>query len=813
MVAASTFCAATTGLLAMAAAAATASNVITDDTYFYGQSPPVYPSRKSPHADMAATGGAWADAYAKAKALVGQMTLEEKVGLTNGVSVDNGCPGNVGNVSRLGFPGMCLGDAGQGLRGTDFVSSFPSGIHVGARYRGGNSWNKDLAARRAAAMADEFKKKGVNVLLGPVVGPAWRVTLSGRNWEGFAADPYLSGSLAAQTVMGIQGQGVITSTKHFIANEQETNRNPSGDVQSVSSNIDDKTMHELYLWPFQDAVHAGTGNIMCSYQRINNSYGCANSKTLNGLLKTELGFQGFVVSDWGAQHTGYAGALAGLDMAMPDTGSFWGAKLVEAVRNGSVPESRVNDMATRILTPWYHFKQDQAFPNPGFGMPKDVTKPHAVVDARDPAAKPVLLAGAVEGHVLVKNTKNTLPLTKPRLLSVFGYSARSPDLSGPGPGIKLLQWQLGAEAIDANEAVAGAIGRADRVSAIGINGTLFSGCGSGATTPAHALAPLDALKMRAYQDGTALFHDLASAAPVVDPASDACIVFGNAFACEAYDRPALHDAYTDDLVRAVADRCPKTIVVLHNAGPRVVDAFIEHDNVTAVLLAHLPGEQSGPALVALLYGAANPSGKLPYTLARNQSDYPAPGPSSTPPSGDRFAHFPQSNFSEGVYTDYRHFDRQAIAPRFPFGFGLSYTTFGLAGAAVRRVAGAAATTVDEYPTGAVIPGGRADLWDNLAVVTVEVRNTGDVHAGAEVVQLYVGMPPAGEDAPPWRQLRGYEKVYLQPGEARTASFPLTRRDLSAWNVETQQWQLRRGTYTLALGTSSRDLPLKVSLEI
>ncbi|OAQ98605.1 hypothetical protein LLEC1_01216 [Akanthomyces lecanii] len=777
----------------LAASASAKSDAITNDTYFYGQSPPVYPSRArlircEGAAEITAT-GAWADAYAKARELVSQMTLEEKVSLTAGANgIDNGCSGNIANISRLGFPGMCLSDAGQGLRATDFVSSFPSGIHVGAR---------------GAAMANEFKKKGVNVLLGPVVGPAWRVTLSGRNWEGFAADPYLSGSLAAQSVIGIQGQGVITSTKHFIANEQETNRDPNGDVQSVSSNIDDKTMHELYLWPFQDAVHAGSGNIMCSYQRINNSYGCANSKTLNGLLKTELGFQGFVVSDWGAQHTGYAGALAGMDMAMPDPGSFWGDKLVESVKNGSVLESRINDMTTRILTTWYQFKQDANFLNPGFGVPKDVTKPHKVVDARDPAARPVLLDGAVEGHVLVKNTKNTLPLHKPQLISAFGYSARAPAFFAPGGGLQLYQWQLGAEAIDANEAVSGALGNPDNASAIGINGTLFSGCGSGATTPANAISPFEALKMRTYNDGTALLHDFVSPEPVVDPASDVCIVFGNAFACEAYDRPALQDTYTDKLVKAVADRCHRTIVVLHNAGPRVVDAWIEHDNVTAVLFAHLPGQESGHALVSLLYGEANPSGKLPYTLAKNESDYPVLKPSK--PEG-RFANFPQSNFTEGVYTDYRHFDKEDISPRFEFGFGLSYTTFNLSNVKIQRVEGG--NIKDEHPTGAMIPGGPADLWDNIVSITADVRNNGKVHAGAEVVQLYVGIPEA-----PVRQLRGYDKVYLQPGEAKTATFTLSRRDLSVWNVEAQKWQLQKGSYTIWLGSSSRSLQLKESLEI
>jgi beta-glucosidase len=252
----------------------------------------------------------WAAAHAKAVALVSQMTLEEKVNITVGYSPLTGCSGETGSVPRLNWPGLCLSDAGNGLRATDFVNGWPSGIHVGA------SWDKNLAYQRALHMGGEFKTKGVHVALGPVVGPLGRVAESGRNWEGISNDrefsrsnsrnylicvAYLCGSLAGETVRGIQQAGVTTSVKHYIGNEQETNRNPAGDVTSVSANIDDKTLHELYLWPFADAVHAGAGCIMCSYNRVNNSYSCQNSKLLNGILKTELGFEGFVTSDWGAQ--------------------------------------------------------------------------------------------------------------------------------------------------------------------------------------------------------------------------------------------------------------------------------------------------------------------------------------------------------------------------------------------------------------------------------------------------------------------------------------------------------------------------------
>ncbi|RYC55604.1 hypothetical protein CHU98_g10607, partial [Xylaria longipes] len=646
------------------------SDIVTDDSYFYGQSEPVYPSPPTKGT------GTWADAYNKAVKFVDQLTIEEKASLASGVTSStgttgtlNGCSGNIAAIDRMNFTGLCLTDAGQGVRATDFVSGFPSGIHVGA------SWNKALARSRAESMGLEFRVKGANIALGPVVGPVGRVVGGGRNWEGFSVDPYLCGALAAQTVEGIQSQGVITSTKHFIGNEQESYRNPTGgDTESVSANIDDKTMHELYLWPFQDAVYAGTGNVMCSYNRVNNSYGCANSKTQNGLLKTELGFQGAITSDWGALHAGVANSLAGMDMVMPNS-DLWGDELVKAVKNGSIPEARLDDMATRVIASWYQMNQDQGFPEPGVGMAPDLIKPHRIVDARNTSSRKVLLDGAIEGHVLLKNTNNALPLKKPKMLSIFGYSAPSPDQWNYQSNTGIGAWTFGGESAYLGRDIgAGFAGIVDaNFPQIAPNGTLFSGGGSGSVTPASFSAPYDALTQRAYDDNTAIMLDFYSAEPDVVSTSDACLVIVNAFASEGFDRPGLHDDYTDGLIRHVADRCNNTIVIFHNAGARLVDQWIDHANVTALMFAHLPGEASGRALVSLLYGDSNPSGKLPYTVAKNESDYGhVLGPDL--PAG-MFARFPQSNFTEGVYIDYRHFDAQNITPRYEFGFGLSYTTF------------------------------------------------------------------------------------------------------------------------------------------
>jgi hypothetical protein len=248
--------------------------------YSYGRSPAVYPAPNGQGS------GEWAQAYSQAKALVAQMTVREKANITLGSTQTNGCSGFAGSVPRLGFPGLCLNDAESGVRTASKVNGYPAQLHIGA------SWNRSLAYDRAYHLGQEFKTKGVNVLLGPVAGPLGRIATGGRNFEGYSNDPYLAGELIAPTVTGMQ-RSVIACVKHFIANEQETNRNPfllgflSGLVNlnnSVSSNLDDRTMHELYLWPFYDAVKAGAGSVMCSYQRVNNSYAVSSVISSSDLL-------------------------------------------------------------------------------------------------------------------------------------------------------------------------------------------------------------------------------------------------------------------------------------------------------------------------------------------------------------------------------------------------------------------------------------------------------------------------------------------------------------------------------------------------
>jgi beta-glucosidase len=337
-----------------------------------------------------------------------------------------------------------------------------------------------------------------------------------------------------------------------------------------------------------------------------------------------------------------------------------------------------------------------------------------------------------------------------------------------------------------------------------LNSTMIVGGGSGANNPAYVSSPIDALNTRAWQDESQLLWDVTNinSTAAVDAASDACIVMINAWASEGYDRPGVHDDYSDALVNNIADQCNNTIVVIHNAGVRLVDQFIDHPNITAVIFAHLPGQDSGRALVSVLYGESNPSGKLPYSLPKNESafgDLLGPGQ----PEGIYWT-FPQDDFTEGVYIDYRSFDAKNITPRYEFGFGLSYTTFSYSGLEVKKVNG---VSTDEYPTGKIVEGGQEDLWDVLYHITASVSNTGEV-GGAEVAQLYVGIP-----AGPVRQLRGFSKVDIEPRKSVEVSFDLKRRDLSVWDTVAQKWQLQKGGYQVFVGGSSRNLPLEGSLTI
>ncbi|KAI0475763.1 glycoside hydrolase superfamily [Xylariaceae sp. FL0804] len=501
------------------------------DTQFYGQSPPVYPTPIG----NGTTNSKWASAYEQARALVAQLTLAEKVNMTRGYS--GSCTYETGSVPRVGIPPLCLSDAPDGIRGQEYVSAFPAGIHVAA------TWDRDLMYAYGKALGAEYRGKGINVALGPVAGPLGRVARGGRNWEGLSSDPYLAGAGMGMVVRGIQEEGVIATPKHFLANEQEYRRQPSDLGESLSSNVDDRPLHELYMFPFMEALRENAGSVLCAYQRVNNSYSCQNSKLLNGMLKTELGFEGFVVSDWGGQHSGVASANAGLDLVMP-LGGYWGQNLSEAVNNGSVSADRVTDMVTRIMASWYYTGQDQGFPA---AAEYDNDVKHEPVNVQADHASLIREIGAA-GTVLVKNVNNALPLQKPTFLCVYGYDAtvkanpwQNPVRFGGGYEVNF-GWET-------------------------FQGTLVTGGGSGSNTPPYVISPFQAVQDRLIKDRGTLRWDFESENPYPPYVNtDACLVFINAYASESFDRTSLTDESSDRLVANVAANCSNTIVVMHTAG-------------------------------------------------------------------------------------------------------------------------------------------------------------------------------------------------------------------------------------------------------
>jgi beta-glucosidase len=761
----------------------------------YGHSPAVYPSP-----NITGVGG-WEAALEKAKAFVAQLTTEEKADMVTGQA--GPCVGNIVAIPRLNFTGLCLHDGPMAIRVADYASVFSAGVSAGA------TWDRSIMYERGHAMGVEFKSKGAHVALSPVAGPLGRSAYAGRNWEGFSSDPYLAGVAMEETINGHQAAGVQACAKHWIGNEQEIQRNPVYDKNNttvktsgaLSSNLDDRTMHELYMWPFANAVKAKAASFMCSYQRINGSHGCQNSATQNGLLKTELGFQGYIMSDWGATHSGVASIEAGLDMNMPGGlgpygtnfggPSFFGGNVTTGVNNGTLEVSRVDDMVIRIMTPYYWLGQDKNFPSVDkssgdlntFSPKSTWTRNFTFTgessrDVRGNHGELIRRHGAA-GTVLLKNVNGALPLKAPKNMAVFGNDAGSPVESSV---LNQQNFEFG---------------------------TLSAGGGSGTGQYTYLVTPLQALQARVGKDGLVQYwlnNTLIAGADIrklLIPRTmpDVCIVMLKTWAAEGEDRGHLSvDWNGNGVVESVAAHCNNTVVVTHSSGVNTLP-WADHPNVTAIVAAHFPGQESGNSLADVLYGDVNPSGHLPYTIAMNGSDYNAPPTTAINTTG--FDDW-QSWFDEKLEVDYRYFDAQNISVRYEFGFGLSYTTFNMSGLAMKALAQNITAHPEHLP---IQPGGNPALWASLYNVTVSVSNTGD-RAGAAVPQLYVGLPSSAPEGTPLRQLRGFEKVYLEKGESQSVSFELMRRDLSYWDIVSQQWVIPEGEFTIYVGWSSRKLALQ-----
>ncbi|KAL9088881.1 MAG: hypothetical protein Q9159_002845 [Coniocarpon cinnabarinum] len=847
-----------------------------------GESPAWYPSPRG------GTMPRWEAAYEKAWDMVRNMTLAEKVNITTGTGWMMGlCVGNTGPAMDVGFPSLCLQDGPLGLRFADNITASPAGITVGA------TWSPALMYKRGRMMGYEARRKGVNVILGPSVGAFGRVPAGGRNWESFGVDPIVQSYGAALTIRGIQEEGVMATVKHFVANEQEHYRQAFewGTSEGMSSNLDERTLHELYGWPFADAVRAGVSSVMCSYNQVNNSYACQNSKLLNGFIKDELGFQGFIQSDWLAQRSGVASALAGLDMSMPGDGvhwadgiPFWGPYLTEAVLNETLPLERLNDMVTRIVAAWYQIGQD-GWPKPpplGDGGPNfsswtdeetGVVAPGSDDDATRVVNQHLDAASgsgfshpglarriAAEGTVLLKNAGDVLPLSR------NGWSqSDEEEYEIDMDGHKIRVAIFGEDAVVPE---GGPNQCADR----GCNkGTLAVGWGSGATEFSYLVSPWEALKRDFKKSAVDLVLSGEPSnvkgkgqEPVKAEEQDLCIVFVNSAGGEGFiasdgikgDRNDLHLSKNGDkLIRDIADRCGRAasspfarmqpvddrvdgpnakrgsgnglggrgnvIVVIHAIGPVLLEKFIEHPNVAGVLMANLPGQESGHALADVLFGRVNPSGHLPYTIAKKFDDY-GPAKDLIYSSSDPI---PQQNFSEGLLVDYRWFDANKLTPRYEFGYGLSFSAFSMGNLQITQKytehpepfpEGRLPDEVEPPPYSDKIPppseaffpsgfrklkkfiypyiepdtvitpdldpewkhfpletpspagggeGGNPALYEELVQVEVDVTNLGE-RSGHAVPQLYIVFPEEVMDgeAPvefPPRVLRGFDKIRLR----------------------------------------------------
>ncbi len=640
----------------------------------------------------------------------------------------------------------------------------------------------------------------------------------------------------------------------------------------ISSNVDDRTLHELYLWPFAEGIRAGVGAVMAAYNAVNGSACSQNSYLINGILKDELGFQGFVMSDWLAQISGVASALAGLDMSMPGDintipllgYSFWQYELSRSVLNGTVPLDRLNDAATRILAAYFQMGQDKGYPSPNFDTntqdavgplyPGALLSPQGTVNEFvDVQGNHSVVASEVarDAITLLKNENGILPLPASASLKIFGTDAeKDPD------GINSCTDQ-GCD-----------------------KGTLGTGWGSGSSRYPYLDSPIDGFKSR---NATYQFFNTDSFPSNSNPSSnDTAIVFVNADSGENYitvegnpgDRTVAnlnlwHNG--DQLIKDAAAAYSKVVVVIHTVGPILMEEWIDLPSVQAVLVAHLPGQEAGSSLMQILFGDVSPSGHMPYTIPVSESDYPA----SAGLVGFEFGQ-PQDTFSEGLYVDYRHFQKAAIKPRYAFGFGLSYTNFSFSGATIQAVnllttappsppakgqtpsystaippaseaywpdnfnriwrylyswldksdADSAAQVASSgtkyaYPDGysdiqkSGLPagggsGGNPRLFDVAFEVSVNITNTGR-RPGKAVAQLYVQFPSGNPFDTPVLQLRDFEKSdVLSPGQSQTLKLSVTRKDLSVWDVVSQNWiiPVAGGDYGLWLGDSSDNLLLR-----
>lgn len=658
--------------------------------------------------------------------LIQEMTLEEKASLCSGSDF-----WHTQAIERLGIPAMMVSDGPHGLRKQDTESDhlgindsikavcFPTGVTVASSY------DKELIHEMGTILGNECQAEGLGVLLGPAMNIK-RSPLCGRNFEYFSEDPYLSSTMAAAQIKGIQSQNVGTSIKHFLANNQEHRRMTSDSV------VDERTLREIYLASFETAVkEAKPWTVMCSYNKINGTYAAENHYVLTQVLRNEWGFDGFVVSDWGAVNDRVLGVKAGMDLEMPSSGGFNDRKIVAAVEKGELSMEVLDENVRRVLN-----IVDRHFTN---------RNTEAVFDRDADHEKARRIA--TESMVLLKN-EGVLPLNKASKIAFIGEFAKNPRFQGGG-----------SSHINCHK-VSNAV---DSALACGYEVSYAKG--------------YDLIK---DQVDSNLIDEACQSAQ----AADVAVLFvglPDAYESEGYDRshmslPESHNA----LINAVAAVQKNLVVVLHNGSPVEMPWISE---VKGVLEAYLAGQAVGAAVVDLLFGDVNPSGKLaesfPIRLEDNPSYLFYVGEKDT------------VEYREGVFVGYRYYDKKKINVLFPFGHGLSYTNFEYSDLKL------SASTIKDS--------------DEL-IVSVNVTNVGEVF-GKEVVQVYVNPSDKGIAIRPIRELKAYEKVALAPKETKTVQFTLSKRSFAYYHVGIKDWYVESGNYGIEIGASSRDIRLSTEVEV
>lgn len=658
------------------------------------------------------------------QSILAQMTLEEKAALCTGASKWTTTP-----IERLGVPEMIVSDGPHGVRRvTDLhaiakdslpATCFPTASCLAA------TWDVDLLHKMGQALAEECIALNVDVLLGPGVNMK-RSPLGGRNFEYFSEDPFLAGEMAASFVNGVQSKGVGTSLKHYAANNQEFQR------FSISAEIDERTLREIYLPAFEKVVkQAQPWTVMCSYNKVNGTFASEHHHLLNEILKNEWGFEGLVVSDWGAVRDRVAALKAGLDWEMPGPQERCVREVVEAVRSGELDEAVLDESVRRILG--IVFKASQTLKKGSFDA-----------EAHHNLARQI----AAEGMVLLKNN-GLLPLKEQQHIAVIGRSAESAH---------------------------------------------FQGGGSSHINPTKVALPFKELQARAgnaeltyaegYPGDNTFRQELIDQAVTLAQAAEVALLYialPTYKESEGYDRKDLD--LTEQqvaLIQAVASVQPNTVVVLNNGAPVAMSAWI--DSVAAVLEGWMMGQAGGAALADILFGRVNPSGKLAETFPLKLADTPAhlnwPGETG------------QVRYGEGLFIGYRYYDAKQMPVLFPFGYGLSYTTFAYSNPKV------SAQTFKDV--------------DGLTV-TVDVTNTGRL-AGKEIVQVYVHDKSAGLVRPE-KELKGFAKVELAPGETKTVSIPLDFRAFAFYHPKHKRWISEAGDFELLIGASAADIRCRLTVTL